>query len=98
MSRRSSTGCESLHTAVHDNDSRAGDRSITGYGAVNGVSWFGLTKRSATPKPESAKETETPAAPAKKRAPKSRRAGREPQPAVTESAVEAAPAGEAATA
>ncbi len=71
---------------------------ITGYGAINGVGWFGLTKRAATPKTESAKETETPAATAKKRAPKSRRAGREPQPATTESAIEAAPAGEAATA
>jgi len=70
---------------------------ITGYGAVNGVSWFGLTKRAATPKTESEKETETPAASAKRRAPKSRRAGRDPQPAATEVAVEAVPAAEAAT-
>ncbi len=71
---------------------------ITGYGAVNGVSWFGLTKRPATPKTEGAKETETSTATAKKRAPKSRRAGREPQAAATKGADEAAPAGEAATA
>ncbi len=70
---------------------------ITKAESINGVLWFGLTKRAATPKAETAKETETPAATAKKRAPKSRRAGREPQPAATEGADEAAPAAESAT-
>jgi len=69
---------------------------ITGAASINGVLWFGLTKRADAPKTESAKETETPAATAKKRAPKSRRAGRDPQQAV--SSVEAAPAAETATA
>lgn len=64
---------------------------VTGYAAINGVAWFGLTKRVETSKSDDAKATETPAATAKKRAPKSRRAGRDPQ-AATESVPETAPA------
>ena len=68
---------------------------ITGFGAVNGYLWFGLTKRPAAPKMEPAKET--PAAAAKKtRAPKAKRAGRDPKPeAQGETAIEAAPGTEA---
>jgi hypothetical protein len=34
----------------------------TGHAAISEAAWFGLTKRAATSKSESAKETETPAA------------------------------------
>ena len=66
---------------------------ITEAGAINGYLFFHLTgPKAAAPKTETA---EKPAAPAKARAPKARRAGRDPQPAAP---TETAPAGEAAAA
>ena len=75
---------------------------VTGYAAISGPAWAGLTgPRAATPKPVAAPET--PAEPTKtratKRAAKVRRAGRDPQPvAPTDAAPEVAPAAETATA
>lgn len=68
-------------------------QQITGYPAISGPAWWGVSeKRTAAPKPDAAKET--PAAPATKaRAPKAKRAGRDPTPEVQgETATEAAPA------
>jgi hypothetical protein len=76
--------------------------------SANGYLWFGLTARgAATSESETAKESERPARPAKRRAPKRskkiRRAGRDPQPvtptdAVPEPVQDAVQAAEPATA
>jgi hypothetical protein len=77
-------------------------RAVTGYAAISGPAWLGLTKeRGPATSPDAAKET--PAAPAKtrvsKRAAKLRRAGRDPQTAApTDAAPEKGPAPEPATA
>jgi len=76
-------------------------RAVTGYAAISGPAWLGLTKGKTATKLDAAKET--PAAPAKTRAPKRaatvRRAGRDPKPGVqTTAAPESPQAAETATA
>jgi hypothetical protein len=77
-------------------------RAVTGYAAISGPAWLGITKETAaSPKKDAAKESD--ASPATTRAPKRaakvRRAGRDPQPVTPkEAAPESAPASETPTA